>query len=66
MSIVNTELSDEKMNEYYSGLAKMHNNHLTGRYRHAIYFIVDGETCFASMDEIWLVFIQIMQKQLNG
>lgn len=45
------ELTDEEMIEYYSGLAKSHDDRLIGRYRNAIYFILDDETKFFSMDE---------------
>lgn len=46
------ELTDEEMLEYYSNLAKQHNNQLIGRYRNAIYFMIDEETSFYSMDEM--------------
>ena len=45
------ELTDEEMIEYYSGLAKSHDDRLIGRYRNAIYFILDDETKFFSMDK---------------
>lgn len=45
------ELTDEEMIEYYSDLAKKHNDQLIGWYRNAIYFIIDDETHFSSMDE---------------
>ena len=45
------ELTDEEMIEYYSGLAKSHDERLIGRYRNAIYFILDDETKFSGMDE---------------
>lgn len=45
------ELTDEEMTDYYAALAKKHNNQLIGRYRNAIYFIVDSMTHFSSMDE---------------
>ena len=45
------ELTDEEMIEYYSDLAKSHDDRLIGRYRNAIYFILDDETRFSSMDE---------------
>lgn len=44
------ELNDEELIEYYSSLASTHGN-LIGRYRNAIHFIIDDETCFSSMDE---------------
>lgn len=45
------ELTDEEMITYYSNLAKMHGGQLTGRYRNAIYLIVDNKTHFFTMDE---------------
>lgn len=45
------ELADEEMIEYYSNLAKRYNNKLIGRYRNAICFIIDDDTCFSSMEE---------------
>ena len=45
------ELTDEEMIEYYSGLAKENGGKLRGRYKNAIWFIVDGGTHFFSMDE---------------
>ena len=44
------ELSDEEMIEYYSSLAKKHGGKLTGRYRNAIYFILDENEHYSSMD----------------
>ena len=44
------ELTDEEMIEYYSGLAKSHDDRLIGRYRNAIYFILDDEIKFSGMD----------------
>lgn len=44
------ELTDEEMIEYYSALAEAHGGKITGRYRNAIYFILDGEHHYSSMD----------------
>ena len=44
-------MNDEEMIQYYSSLAKSHNNSLTGRYRNAICFIINDTTVFSSMDE---------------
>ena len=44
------ELTDEEMIEYYSGLAEKHGGKITGRYRNAIYFILDESRHFSSMD----------------
>lgn len=43
-------LSDEAMIEYYSSLAKRYGGELTGRYRNAIYFILDEKHHYSSMD----------------
>ena len=45
------ELTDEEMREYYASLAREHGGQLVARYRNAIFFIVDDEKCFSSMDE---------------
>ena len=44
------ELSDEEMTEYYGSMAKKHGGKLTGRYRNAIYFILDQNSHYSSMD----------------
>lgn len=44
------ELSDEEMTEYYASLARKHGGKLTGRYRNAIYFILDEKSHYSSMD----------------
>ena len=44
------ELSDEEMTEYYGSLAKERGGKLTGRYRNAIYFILDENSHYSSMD----------------
>lgn len=43
-------LSDEKMQEYYGGLAKKHGN-LVAQYRNAICFVMDEERIYEAMDE---------------
>ena len=45
-----TELTDEEMIEHYASLAEAHGGKITGRYRNAIYFILDGEHHYSSMD----------------
>lgn len=45
------ELTDEEMLEYYANLAREHGGELVARYRNAIFFIVDDEKSFSSMDE---------------
>ncbi|MEE0685560.1 MAG: non-canonical purine NTP pyrophosphatase, partial [Lachnospiraceae bacterium] len=44
------ELTDDEMIEYYGSLAKRHNGKITGRYRNAIYFILDENNHYSSMD----------------
>ena len=44
------ELSDEEMTGYYASLARKHGGKLTGRYRNAIYFILDEKSHYSSMD----------------
>ncbi|MBQ8315893.1 MAG: hypothetical protein IJX95_09185 [Lachnospiraceae bacterium] len=44
------ELTDEEMIEHYAALAKKHGGKITGRYRNAIYFILDESRHFSSMD----------------
>lgn len=44
------ELTDAEMTEYYASLAEKHGGRITGRYRNAIYFILDEEHHYSSMD----------------
>lgn len=44
------ELTDEEMTEHYASLAKKHGGRITGRYRNAIYFILDENHHYSSMD----------------
>lgn len=44
------ELSDEEMIIYYSNLARIYGGQLHGRYRNGIYFIMDQQRCYSSMD----------------
>ena len=44
------EMTDEEMIEHYAALAKKHGGKITGRYRNAIYFILDESRHFSSMD----------------
>lgn len=43
------ELTDDEMIQYYASLAKKHGGRITGRYRNAIYFILDEEHHYSSM-----------------
>ena len=44
------ELTDDEMREHYAELAAKHGGRITGRYRNAIYFILDEEHHYSSMD----------------
>lgn len=44
------ELTDAEMTEYYAALAHKHGGRITGRYRNAIYFILDENHHYFSMD----------------
>lgn len=44
------ELNDDEMIEHYASLAKQHGGKITGRYRNAIYFILDENHHYSSMD----------------
>jgi len=44
------ELTDDEMIEYYAALAEVHGGKITGRYRNAIYFILDENHHYSSMD----------------
>ncbi len=44
------ELTDDEMIEHYASLAEQHGGKITGRYRNAIYFILDEEHHYSSMD----------------
>ena len=44
------ELTDEEMIVHYAALAERYGGKITGRYRNAIYFILDEERHFSSMD----------------
>ena len=45
------ELSDDEMIEYYASLAQRYGGRITGQYRNAIYFILDENHCYSSMDK---------------
>lgn len=44
------ELTDEEMIAHYAALAEKHGGKITGRYRNAIYFILDESRHYFSMD----------------
>lgn len=45
------ELTDDEMIEYYAALARRHGGKITGQYRNAIFFVLDEQHCYSSMDE---------------
>lgn len=45
------ELTDDQMITYYASLASRYGGQITGRYRNAIYFILDEKHCYSSMDD---------------
>jgi len=44
------ELTDDEMIAYYASLAEKYGGRITGRYRNAIYFILDEKHHYSSMD----------------
>lgn len=44
------ELTDDEMIQYYGTLAEQHGGKITGRYRNAIYFILDENHHYSSME----------------
>ena len=44
------ELTDDEMIQYYASLAERHGGRITGRYRNAIYLILDENHHYSSMD----------------
>lgn len=65
------ELNDDEMIEYYSSLARRHGGKITGRYRNAIYFILDEEHHYSSMDisiatEVFILVSEPHSKRVAG
>lgn len=65
------ELTDEEMTEYYAALAAKYGGRITGRYRNAIYFILDEHHHYSSMDmsiatEPFLLVTEPHQKRVPG
>ena len=65
------ELTDEEMIEYYAALAEKHGGKITGRYRNAIYFILDEAHHFSSMDmtidtEPFILVTKPHEKRVKG
>ncbi len=65
------ELNDDEMILHYSALADRHGGKLTGRYRNAIYLILDETTVYSSMDislatEPFILVSKPHQKRVEG
>ncbi len=65
------ELTDEEMIEYYAALADKHGGKIIGRYRNAIYFILDETRHFLSMDmsiatEPFILVTEPHRKRVKG
>lgn len=65
------ELTDEEMIQHYGDLAKQHDGKITGRYRNAIYFILDENHHYSSMDlsiatEPFLLVSKPHEKRMEG
>ena len=69
--INNKELTDDEMIAYYASLAEGHGGRITGRYRNAIYFILDEEHHYSSMDmsiatEPFILVTEPHEKRVEG
>ena len=65
------ELTDDEMIAYYASLAERHGGRITGRYRNAIYFILDEEHHYSSMDmsiatEPFILVAEPHEKRVEG
>lgn len=65
------ELSDDEMIEYYASIAEKHGGKITGRYRNAIYFILDEDHHYSSMDmsiatEPFILVTKPHEKRVKG
>lgn len=65
------ELTDDEMIQYYASLAERHGGRITGRYRNAIYFILDENHHYSSMDmsiatESFILVSQPHSKRVEG
>ena len=59
------------MIQYYSSLAKHHGGRITGRYRNAVYFILDENHHYSSMDmsiatEQYILVAEPHAKRIDG
>ena len=65
------ELSDDEMIEYYASIAEKNGGKITGRYRNAIYFILDENHHYSSMDmsiatEPFILVTKPHEKRVKG
>ncbi len=65
------ERTDDEMIQYYASLAERHGGRITGRYRNAIYFILDENHHYSSMDmsiatEPFILVSQPHSKRVEG
>ena len=65
------ELSDDEMIEYYASIAEKYGGKITGRYRNAIYFILDEDHHYSSMDmsiatEPFILVTKPHEKRVKG
>ena len=65
------ELTDDEMIAYYAALAERHGGRITGRYRNAIYFILDENHHYSSMDmsiatEPFILATEPHEKRVEG
>lgn len=67
----NRELTDDEMIKYYASIAEKHGGKITGRYRNAIYFILDDAHHYSSMDmsiatEPFILVTKPHEKRVKG
>lgn len=65
------ELTDDEMIQYYASLAEAHRGRITGRYRNAIYFILDENHHYSSIDmsiatETFILVAEPHKKRVEG
>lgn len=65
------ELTDDEMIQYYAALAEGHGGRITGRYRNAIYFILNENHHYSSMDmsiatEPFVLVTEPHEKRVEG
>ena len=67
----NRELTDDEMIKHYASIAEKHGGKITGRYRNAIYFILDDAHHYSSMDmsiatELFILVTKPHEKRVKG